>query len=565
MTKHLTRRDLLLYVDGELPRRRARDAQEHIHSCWNCRRELEKLEEDIGAIVDAQRRSFLPSMPPPAQPWQDFQELAATVPAPRFGPRAWRGVTQLVGSASRTPLRWAMAFAALGCIVLVAVWLSPAPLSAENVIRKLGEADSQRSRTAPAEVIRQRVRIEETDRHHPTKRSVQVESWKAGSRALWNGDIGNLRRRYQERGLDAALPLSASAWEGWLREPGARVEVDSGASGGLVLQSEISGRDLEAVSLRIRPDTWHVDSMRLTFSDSVFDINELDFAVLRKDELSADTLAALEVPVLRSSNAVAAGTARTAADVDRPTGVDLAEVEIEVEFRLHQIGGDLSEPIEVRKAARSVVIKASGASDERKRQLTEIFGSVPEVQLELEQPTTANGASPPVAVTGSNERREPDKQLAGYFPDSDAQENFTRTVLAQDAAILARLYALRNLGERWPPDAEAGLSAEGHEKLRRIVQDHKRSLQQETPQLKRILDPLIARFCGAETTAAAEARPAPWRDAAAAALRTARTLDSDLRALLTTSGISMTVESACPQMKTALATLETSTVDIPVP
>src|SRR5215467_10913260 len=89
MNSHLTRRELLLHVDGELTRGRERAAREHLLSCWACRRELERLKEDINTIVDAQNRCFSASTPRPQRPWAGFEELAATAPEPGFRISAW--------------------------------------------------------------------------------------------------------------------------------------------------------------------------------------------------------------------------------------------------------------------------------------------------------------------------------------------------------------------------------------------------------------------------------------------------------------------------------------------
>src|SRR5215467_14914084 len=110
MSDHLPRHDLLLYVDGELSRQRTRRAKQHLLSCWSCRRDLERLEQDIGAIVDAQNRSFLPSLPPPAKPWRSLEELAETVPGNARRSELLRHVGERFAHACGWPLRWGLAF-----------------------------------------------------------------------------------------------------------------------------------------------------------------------------------------------------------------------------------------------------------------------------------------------------------------------------------------------------------------------------------------------------------------------------------------------------------------------
>ena len=48
---------LLRYLDGELPGRRARQIRKHLEACWHCRAELEELESTVGDCV-RYRRTF---------------------------------------------------------------------------------------------------------------------------------------------------------------------------------------------------------------------------------------------------------------------------------------------------------------------------------------------------------------------------------------------------------------------------------------------------------------------------------------------------------------------------
>src|SRR5215471_7367280 len=84
MTKHLTREQLLNYLDGELPKAKMRAARDHIQSCWACRTELEHLQNDIGLIHDAQQQVVLPSLPPPPQPWPRLEPRLAATDRQRF-------------------------------------------------------------------------------------------------------------------------------------------------------------------------------------------------------------------------------------------------------------------------------------------------------------------------------------------------------------------------------------------------------------------------------------------------------------------------------------------------
>lgn len=406
MSDHLSQRELLLHVDGELSGMRARQVRKHLQSCWACRHQLEMLETDIGAIVDAQNRAFLPSLPRPAAAWRSFEELAASLPDSDSRPRQWfRG--------SGSAMRWTAACALLSAAI-AAIWLAP------------------------------------------------------------------------PRFPDAANPSIAAPRIA--KPPAAPVQVAPSEPRPAVPETEPTPRP-----------------------------------------------------------------ARPAAPT--PPAPDLDELEMEIQYSLHRIGADLSEPIEMRKQGGRIVIAASGVSPERKQQLAEMFGNKVEVRLELAAPApTANGTPP--TVQGVESRHEPDLQLAAFFGSPEAQERFARTVLAADAPVLSRLYALRNLAQQWPAAAEARLSDDARRKLYAIVDDHIQALRSGVPVLQQTLAPFLEHFC-AESTARTAATPTAWRDTAALSLEAARTLDADVRALLTTSATPVAVARACPEMKSALSQIAT--------
>ena len=49
--RHAEEGQLLRYLDGELPGRRARQVRKHLEACWHCRAELEELQNTVGDCV----------------------------------------------------------------------------------------------------------------------------------------------------------------------------------------------------------------------------------------------------------------------------------------------------------------------------------------------------------------------------------------------------------------------------------------------------------------------------------------------------------------------------------
>lgn len=559
MSSHLTARDFLLYADGELPRWRTRRIRRHLDSCWNCRRGLERLEQDIGAIVDAQNRAFLPSLPRPTRPWRGFDEMAAALPSTEG---------RDAGRLLRQPLSWAVAVAAVAVAIVISLWIAPARLSAAGVLQNVARADSQRA-GAGTGIVRQGVLIERMDRRSAARHAVTVRSWKSGDRVFWKGDDESLRSRYVARGLDAALPMSSTSWQKLLQDTGSPAELSrEGGKIELRAGAENTARDLESVALRITPGNWHVEAMRLTFADSIFDLRETDFAVVERAEVPAEVLAALD-PRTGASLASLPPDRAPVSDAPAPAAPerehrDIAERRLAVEFRLHQIGADLSEPIEVSISGEGpgarIAIHAAGAAPGRQQQLTQMFGADPDVHLDLDARPGALGDSPLAFAAGAGLRSEPDPQVIEFLGGAEPAENFTQAILRADAPVLARLYALRRIAEQWPPGAEAALSADGRAQLRTMVEDHGRALDSAIPELRRLVAPLLQKFC-APATAAATA-PSAWRASSAAALQAARRTDRLLRVLLTTSSNSTRIAAACPDLSDAFGTLEAAAANL---
>ncbi len=55
---HLNEEELLLAIDGELPGSRAKQVEDHLEACWDCRVRMQNLETTIGNLVEARHAEF---------------------------------------------------------------------------------------------------------------------------------------------------------------------------------------------------------------------------------------------------------------------------------------------------------------------------------------------------------------------------------------------------------------------------------------------------------------------------------------------------------------------------
>lgn len=63
---------LLPYLDGELSARKARQVRKHVQACWQCRTELEELQNAVGDCVRYRARLRETPLSHPPRPWADL-------------------------------------------------------------------------------------------------------------------------------------------------------------------------------------------------------------------------------------------------------------------------------------------------------------------------------------------------------------------------------------------------------------------------------------------------------------------------------------------------------------
>ena len=567
MTKHLTREQQLLYVDGELSRSAMRSAATHLQSCWACRTELEHLQQDIGVIHDAQQFVLLPSVPPPPRPWPPLEpRLARVALRPRW--LDWLRLAPMVNLARR-PVPLLTATVGLLAASAMLLWFTPPSVSAKGILRRVSEADGNRMAPTANRYVRQKVRVTSAEGSSARARVGHVDSWRSEKSVYWrvaktDAVALDLQRHYQAEKV-ADLPLSAASYQSWSKGTGAEGEVtrSSGALDLKFVASHPSGPEaLESVSLSVRPEDWHVTQMELDFADAKFDVAEEDLSIFSRSDVPADVLAELEPPAMRPEPRALSVKAKPSPDLD--------DTEVDVRYTLHQIGADLGEPIEVIKNSSSqIVVRAWAAPLARQELLRQLLQNKSRVQLELEPPSrnveaAATMPQPlvpasPAEAASDTARQADDQRLAKWFGDAQVQEDFTRSVLANSTGLLARLYALRQLADRWPAESERSLSTPSKAKLAAMIQENAAAAKQYGVELKLLVKPLLDDFAPASANEenSPAAMPIPnWQDASATALDAAKDLDRLLRSLLTTNAASAPMSDALAQVRQGLAEIE---------
>jgi hypothetical protein len=163
---------------------------------------------------------------------------------------------------------------------------------------------------------------------------------------------------------------------------------------------------------------------------------------------------------------------------------------------LDELGADAGEPVEVTEDAghQHVVVRASGLTPERQRQIALALQSLPRITLDLDSGNAPSSlpvrpAGPErysASIPGSFKQQLEDK-IGGAVTLQEVSDR----VLEASASILGRVHAVQVLAEKFPPDIEAGLTAPDRDLLRKLRQRHAIRLQQLAANIRTELKPLL--------------------------------------------------------------------------
>ncbi|HZY62390.1 MAG TPA: hypothetical protein VFE38_07675 [Edaphobacter sp.] len=584
MNNHLTPRQMLAYIDGELSRTETRHAEKHLHSCWACLAELERLKSDIATILDAQNEALAPALPPPPQPWLGFDTiLARKLPAEPI--RSWQRFFACL-QRSLTPTRSVLASAAVALFFVgfYAV-VHTRTVSAKEVLRKVEVADTQRSRIAKNQVIRERIHVRRIPHGQKASRMVRVDTWKSPHAAYWQVEdsasaAADLQAQYQQHKIPADLPLSSASVESWGKAAGGGPTLSrQGIDMNLIFTGmKGSGEgSVERVSLLIQSEDWHIKQMTLDFPDASFEITEDDYTVMPMTDAPIAVLAYLEPPASPLALPATAGpVADTPAKSMVLPSVNLDMAELEVFTALHNARADLGDPVSVTRSSRAVHVGLWQLSPERQSELRAALISIPGVRVDTVRrqisvsTRTVISPTPVQAPTGiplqvEGESGDEDKRLLQFFGNADRKQDFTNQALGTSTAILSHLYALHNLALQFPVSRDQQLSSEERERLQVLVRDHVTAVSVSLEDLKRQLDPLNANFNISACSSSPLSPVGSWQTGSQQALAASRAIDHLLRALLTTSQAPASPEYALPQINENIYHLraELSTLTLP--
>ncbi|PWT86733.1 MAG: hypothetical protein C5B56_12010 [Proteobacteria bacterium] len=512
---------LLSYLDGEMPSRESDRVRRHLEACWQCRGALQELQASITDCIGYRKNVLQQHLPSPPAPWTDLSRGFAEIDA-EVGVESW--VARL-GRALRAPLavppafRWSLSAAA---VMLIAAGVyyqfheTPSVQAATLLKRAVAVADSH---PAPAHAIRVRTRSRQFVLRSKTESPEVAALFHA---AHYDFDFQN--------------PLSARAFQEWRDSVAPRQDEVTTATTAeppvqncyRILTTTADG-DLASASLMLRTTDLHPLEGRFEFRNQDW-VELSEFSDAPTMDGPTNTVTRMEAPVRR-------------AEPSRPAAVPpgssaLISEELRVIAALHGIGADLGDSLEIKRSEERILVSGVGLGPRRQQDIQRALAPLPHVNVEFAEPPAATAPgqladqpAEPAAPKPAALQSRLEKQLGGRAE----LERFSSQMLDWTDAAMRRAYALRELAQRFPADAEESMTPADRAVLNDLAREHVKFLTTRFNDLQRTLAPVLVSLGGGASSGSAQGRPAAsqaWQPTADEVLAASRRVERQLSELM---------------------------------
>lgn len=462
--RHPESEQLLRYIDGELPARTAGAIRLHLESCWQCRASLEELQNTIGKCVRYRKNVLQRYSPSPPAPWIDIYRGFAAIDA-SMEPDFFRN-------------RKIWAIAAVALLVLGGLFYrfrqTPSVHAAELLRRAVA--------AAAAHPVKAR-RIEIRTRKHRLTRLASSHTRPVGN-AADTDTLNSLQALFVAANYDWNDPLSARSYQSWHDQLSDKQDAVVEEADAYRVRTTTPSGELAVATLKLRMRDLQPVEERLEFRNREWvEITEAPVD-------SAAELAAATAPASTSGNP----RTRTSA-----VGTATLSDEIYVLAALHQVGADLGDPIEVSRSGGAVLVQGVGIAPRRQQEIAAAVRSNPRVVVRFSNSAAPTGQPEKQTVeqAGSGgDMRQLQARVAEQIGGRVPFDRMAGQVLDLSEAMMARVYALRRIGERFPPEVQSALSPEDLKILRHLRQEHMTALRKTTDDLDRVLTPVLESIGG---------------------------------------------------------------------
>lgn len=557
---HPSRRDLLLFADGELGKTHAAKIERHLAYCWDCRAHMAQTEGTITGFVTLRRKLLDQTLH-----GADFPSGRASraLLGARLAQRAtsnrspfWRELAAAIWPVpvTRRPL-WIA-----GCVVfLLAALLVLEPFLAPSVSAKdvIANGRAAEQGLSWGVVIHQRVRLRCRPRGIEAEAVIDFDRWQDGVRsrilvAAGRSDPADrLRGIYQGAGADWENPLSTTSFAK-LRESLGEVRDQVRGRDEITVISTAARRPEDAggvtrVQLTVRRSDWHAISQRIELGDANYELTELLNETLARENMPA----IFAEPQPAHAAAVLPAPPETSAPAQlgppTPTSQQLDDAETLLREAFHQTGADTEEIPEIRPEGGQIRFRLFVQTTRRKEEILAALAGIsflaPEIgdaengateaQGSIPMPSAAASAQPPLYST------QPPlaKALWDYSGGLEPANNYLNAVRDSYLGVQVDASALVRLAERYPDPEWDRLSPESQERLNRIARDHLAAVRNNLSGYLKIVSPVLdemlikQQFNAPEMAEPKDSACMSWRAAAGLLVTDLGSLETSFRRL----------------------------------
>jgi hypothetical protein len=447
---HLEDEQLLRYADGESPARDAAAIRSHLEACWQCREQLDQLQNTVGECVRYRKNILQRHLPPPPAPWTDiyrgFGEIDAALAQASFRER----VARILRAPAYSAKRWAAVAVTIMavCVLYYRFRQAPSVQAAELLRKAIAAADA-----------------------HPGKpRRIQIRT---KDRILTPDALSSLQVLFRQAHYDWDDPLSAKSYQVW--RDALTDKRDSVAE--------------ERDAYRIRTDTGSGELMAATLKIRMQDLRPVEerFEFRNREWVEITELTGESAPPVVIAKADG-NTADNHTKMSTPSTSATIGDELHVLASLHRVGADLGDPIEVSRAGGDILVDGVGIAPQRQQEIHDALSAQRHVVVRFSEPA-------PAKLEPEREAHPDIQQLQAQMAEQiGGRVDFSQLatqVLDMSESMMARAYALRRLAERIPTEVETELSSQDRQLLKSLQQEHTEALRRQTAEIDRLLRPAL--------------------------------------------------------------------------
>jgi uncharacterized protein YukE len=532
----------LRYLDGELPRGKARQVRTHLEACWQCRAQVEELESAIGECVRYRKDVLAPSLPPPPEPWRslDFERAHAELAAELADQSLLVRMARFLSPLHHGALRWALSGAAALalCFVLVQQLRETPKVEAAALLQKAVRASQSR----PA--AHQRLRI--TTRTGQMTRVLGV-AYKPRARE------NDIARMFDAAHYDWNDPLSAQSYSAWRNQLPRFKDAIASQPNSYDITTTTEDSELVSATLKIRTTDLEPLEGRFEFRNRDW----VEMTELVDPQTNPASIVAGTAGGMPRQPGVPPGPFNAPAETAAPRAFS---EELQVVSALHRLGADLGDPVEISREGGQVLVSGTGIPPQRQQQIHGLLDRLPHVVVRFEDPAFPASALPVQSEPATRDAVGPEKskyaaRIEERLGGRPQFERFSSSVVDWTDAAMTRAYALRRLAQQFSAAAENEMNAEDRHTLHRLGREHLAAFTKDAQRVANTVNPILTGMGPGVAQLEAHPEPTAWQSASEDLLTTARRAETLLAVVLGMAPAENASGDAPAQLSIALAQL----------